>query len=204
MATLYLIRHGAYITLGEGDKLVDDGLSSDGRDQTKKLANYFTEKNFKADVLLSSSLRRASETANLLAPALNLEVNERDDLREWYNLIEGTMTSDEFGKRINDMPASSRLFTPVMEGTERWVDFMVRACSALNDIANTYRGKRVAVVCHGGIIEASFMYFTGMSTVRAPGIIVEPGYTSITSWQLLGNRWKLGVYNYQPHLEPVL
>lgn len=200
MVQLYLIRHGAYITLGENDKLVDDGLSSDGRDQTNKLATYLTEQQFQADALLTSSLRRAQETAAILGSTLNLATIERDDLREWHNLIEGTMTSDEFGKRINQMPASSRLFTPVVDGTERWVDFMVRACSALNDIANTYRGKRVVVVCHGGIIEASFMYFTGMSTVRAPSIIVEPGYTSITKWELLGNRWRLGVYNYQPHL----
>ena len=200
MVQLYLIRHGAYITLGENDTLVDDGLSRDGRDQAGRLADYLASINFTADVLLSSTLRRAIETATLLAPTLQADVVERDDLQEWHNFVDGTITSEQFSKRINEMPASSRLFTPVMEGTERWVDFMVRACSALNDIANTYRGKRVVAVCHAGIIEASFMYFTGMSTVRAPSIIVEAGYTSITKWELLGNRWRLGVYNYQPHL----
>src|SRR4051794_29958771 len=86
MTDLYIIRHG------EGDyqvrKIVpgpkgDKGLSDLGRQQARRLHDRLAATSeIKADVLIASSLPRARETAEIIAPALGLPVLLDDDLQE--------------------------------------------------------------------------------------------------------------------------
>jgi broad specificity phosphatase PhoE len=56
-------------------------------------------------------------------------------------------------------------------------------------------------VTHGGVIQAAFGYFFGISPVTIPGVAVEN--TSITQWFKPEKpmRWTLKRYNDTRHLE---
>ncbi|HEX2905550.1 MAG TPA: histidine phosphatase family protein, partial [Phototrophicaceae bacterium] len=96
---------------------------------------------------------------------------------------------------------------PVSTG-ESWSEFMFRACTALNRITQKYAGKTVVLVAHGGIIEASFLFFSGLNILAPTPIFIDPAYTSITHWQkargLTQDRWRLERYNDALHLAPWL
>ncbi len=72
---------------------------------------------------------------------------------------------------------------------------------ALNRIEQEYDGKTIVIVTHGGVIQAAFGYFFGISPVTIPGVAVEN--TSITHWVRPEKppRWTLKRYNDTRHLE---
>lgn len=67
------------------------------------------------------------------------------------------------------------------------------------------RGKNIVLICHGGIIEASFIFFFGLSTLRPPSVYLHPKHTSITIWYKATpeggpNIWQLETFNDATHL----
>jgi probable phosphoglycerate mutase len=206
MTQLHLIRHGKYTSSDSEDRLVDHGLTEEGRDQARRLAAHLEKTGrIKADVLISSTMPRARQTAEILAPAFGLEVLYEERIEEWRSITEGQLTGEEFMAILQTYPPDQTVFRPIMEQGETWVEFMLRASTALNAITQEYAGKRIVLVCHGGIIEASFLFFSGASILRPPPIVIDPDYTSLTGWELFkgrtSERWKLLRFNDTAHLE---
>jgi probable phosphoglycerate mutase len=204
MTHLYLIRHGQYIDV-EGEWLADPGLSPEGKQQAVKLHDRLAaRREIAADVLITSTLLRARQTAEIIAPALNLPIIHDDAIQEWNNEDSPT-TFDDFMEKFKVTPPDQQMFLCPSPNCESWSVFIYRACNALNRIATEHAGKQVVVVCHGGIIEAAFLFFTGLSTFRFSPIMLNPGYTSITHWQrvpgkLLPDRWMLERLNDMAHI----
>jgi phosphohistidine phosphatase len=88
MVKLYLLRHGvAYEReewTGESDELRP--LTDDGIDAMKREAKSIRVMKLKLDVLVSSPLVRARDTAKIVARTLDLKVNENDLLRPGFDL----------------------------------------------------------------------------------------------------------------------
>ncbi len=206
MTHLYLIRHGAYISSDEEHRLVDRGLSASGIEQCNRLHRHLIRTGkIKADVLISSTKLRALQTAEIIAPAFGTPIIERDDLQEWRNISEGTLTRREFEAKFAEARTMhDKLFRPIVDNHETWTEFMFRACNALNDIVHEYRNRSIVVVCHGGIVEASFLFFSGLSTLAFPNVIIDVDYTSVSHWQLhnerIRERWQLVSFNDIAHL----
>lgn len=82
--TIYLVRHGA------DDDSIRGGwsnhpLTDEGLKQSEELAKKLKDYNCDAEIIYSSDLFRAKQTAELLAQRLNLEVECNAEFREVNN-----------------------------------------------------------------------------------------------------------------------
>jgi 2,3-bisphosphoglycerate-dependent phosphoglycerate mutase len=155
-ARLVLVRHGeSEDNTGPFLSSVVPGLSLTpaGLEQARETARSLTHD--AVAHVYSSPLRRARETADVLADDLGLRVTEVDELREFsLGVHEGT-------DRETAMPPVDEMFLGwLLEGSlERRLDggesgreVVDRFSAAVSDIADTHRGQTVAVVSHGGTL----------------------------------------------------
>lgn len=204
MTQLYLIRHGDYIETFDG-LLCDRGLTRQGIEQAEQLRDRLRKpEEFNADILISSTMLRARETAEIIAPALSIPIVYDPDVEEWRNDNEQTSPA-EFLERIKATPSDQIPFFQPVPGAETLAEFMFRACTALNRITQQHAGKRIVIVCHGGVIEASFVLFFGLSPVQPQRTGLHPHHTSITHWYQNEHArapfmWTLERYNDIAHL----
>lgn len=208
MTHLYLIRHGSYI--GEADgKLADHGLSPLGIKQAELLRDRLAATGeIKADVLIASTLPRARHTAEIIAPALNLPVVQDPDFEEWRN-EDGSLSDEQFLSMWKEVPHEHRPYFRWIPAGENWVEFNLRATSALHRLMQEYAGKTIVLVCHGGIVQASFTYFFGMTIHQLQRTDIDTDFTAITHWQVFAREegWQptflLERYNDRHHLDGI-
>ena len=207
MTHLYLVRHGHYIKVQQG-KFIDGQLSDKGIKQVERLRERLLHSpDIQVDVLISSTMNRARHTAEIIAPALGLPIRFESDVEEWRN-EDGSLTEEEFITLWRDVPAEERPFFRWVNGCENWMEFVLRATSALHRIIHEYEGKRIMIICHGGIVETSFLYFFEMSIANLRRATVDARHTSITHWhkaEIEGypSIWLLERYNDTAHLDGV-
>ncbi|GLV59804.1 phosphoglycerate mutase [Dictyobacter sp. S3.2.2.5] len=208
MTHLYLIRHGDYIGEAHG-KLVDHGLSPLGVKQAELLCDRLAATGeIQADVLISSTLPRAQHTAEIIAPALGLPVASDPEFEEWRN-EDGSLSEEQFLTMWKEVPREQRPYFRWLPTGENWVEFNLRATSALQRVMHEYAEKTIVLVCHGGIVQASFTYFFGMTIHHLQRADIDTDYTAITHWQVFAREvgWQpnflLERYNDRHHLEGV-
>lgn len=207
MTTVYLIRHGDYRDgpEREGGPLRDLGLTDEGRKQAHRLRERLAvDAKLAADVLLSSTERRALETAEIVAPALGLTVTPERDLEEWRS-DDGTIAVDEFMAQWKQLSDRQRPFHRFQPGSETGIEFTTRVHSALHRLISAHPGKRLALMTHGGVIQAAFQYFFGYGDAAFRRAYPAAGHTSITCWRSEavangGERWALDFSNDLAHL----
>ena len=201
MTSIYLIRHATYDDVENGVELENPGLSAEGIRQAERLRDRLARMNdIATDVLIASSLRRAVETAEMLAPTLGQPVildKELEECRGDYSHL----SQEEFNARWQRLTASQKPYYRWTPGGESWLEFAARVQVALHRIEQEYDGKTIVIVTHGDVIQAAFCYFFGISLVTIPGVVVEN--TSITQWVKpeKSPRWTLKRYNDTRHLE---
>ncbi len=216
MTHLYLIRHAQAdgLTPGIAGSIVpNSGLSSLGIKQAECLRNRLASTGeIKADVLISSTLNRARETAEIIAPALDLPVILDDEVQE-LNIgdLEG-LTGAEIEDRFGFFSPDHEPFRSLGSTGESWAEFIFRTCRALNRVAYEYAGKTIVIVTHGRFIDGSFIYFLGLNTLRQLPIVLNTQNTSITHWYQAhfpgygrdDPQWCLNAYNDHTHLNRLL
>lgn len=198
---LYLIRHGDYLEDDHAGKYQDLGLSAEGIRQTEQLRDRLMRtKEIAADVLIASSLRRAQESAALLAPIWGTLVTVDQDFEEW-RCEDGSLTPEEFNARWQQVPVSERPFFRWVAGYETWLEFSVRIQQALNRIAQEHAGKTVVMLTHGGVIQAAFEYFFGYGLATQSRVTIQVQNASITHWfkSEHQSRWVLERFNDYHH-----
>jgi probable phosphoglycerate mutase len=221
---LYLIRHAeAALNVGSA-VMADHGLTTLGVAQAERLRDRLAATGeVAADVLLASPMRRARQTAEIVAPALGLPVTldaEVEELR--IGEAEG-LRRDEVRRRWGRPDFVADPDARLAPGAESPRDLTRRVCLALGRITATHSGKTVVVVCHGGVIANAFVYFLGLDglagglgeVVPLPewrevvGRAWTPAFTatnaSITHWALRPDRrgrpvWHLVIFNDATHL----
>lgn len=208
---LYLIRHGQ--AFGNVEPMMagmrgDRGLTELGVTQAEHLRDRLAASGeIQADVLIASTLPRARQTAQIIAPALNLPIIYDDEAHE-LRLGEGDgMHLDEFKAKYGWVDFDKEPLRPICPGGESWGSFTLRVGEFLTRIAQEHAGKTVVVVCHGGVIDAAFMFFFQMPTLSIPPIGFYTHNTSITHWERAFQRgkmiWRLVRYNDDTHLRDV-
>lgn len=206
MTHLYMIRHGAYVGLPR--EPFDGGLSELGIQQATLLRDRLQHEGLKADVLMASTLPRAMQTAEIIAPALQLSPQFDADFEEWRN-EDGSLTAEEFMRAWIELSHEQLPFYRWRPGTETWLEFKLRSLSALHRLLEQYQGKIIVLVCHGGIIETAFTYFFETSGFGFPKALVEARHTAITHWEQVDypgfhGLWALRCFNDDHHLEGFL
>jgi len=153
---VWLIRHAesSWNALGRWQGWSDPGLSARGREQAHQLARELAAAGIEG--IVASDLRRAQETAEIVAGALGLELAVDTRLRErdlghWAGL-----TTPEIAGRWPDLLARLRARDPELQpgGGESTRQVQVRLRSFLADLAARPHPARVALVTHGGVIRA--------------------------------------------------
>ncbi len=153
--TYFLTRHGESVlnTLNtlNGENGVVNPLTEKGKDQVREAVQRLSGD--KIDLIYHSPLERTSETAHLIATALELSPDQLiadDRLRE--------MHFGEFeGKSVDEyhafyMDGYNRLVKAPAHG-ETWTDVKRRVGSFLYDMERLHKGKRILIVSHNGPLQ---------------------------------------------------
>ncbi len=184
MTHLYLIRHGQVDGLQQGiigSITPDSGLSRLGITQAEHLRDRLAiTGEIQADILISSPLKRAKETADIIAPALGLPVLVDDEVQE-LNLgeCEG-LTFEQIIERFGRTDWGQEPFRRLAPNADSLMEFVTRACRGIDRLTRQYDGKTIVIVCHGGIIQVTFAYFFRLGIWRQLPIVAHN--TSITHW----------------------
>jgi len=159
MDTIYLIRHGenrANITKEFSYKQVDYSLTAKGILQAQQTAVYFDDKDIQA--IYSSPLKRARETAEIIAQHLRLPVIVMEQFRE-VNVgdLEG-QPSNKANWAIHDQIMSdwhSGKYEATFPGGENYEMLLHRMHDGLRKIMLDNPDSNIILVGHGGIITAT-------------------------------------------------
>jgi 2,3-bisphosphoglycerate-dependent phosphoglycerate mutase len=208
MTNLYLIRHGE--ALGAVHDIIGDtALSPLGIIQAERLRDRLAATGeIAADVFISSTLVRARQTAEIIAPALGLPIVFDDEVQELRDGAAEGMHVEEYRAKFGEVNFRETPFRQVAPGGENWGLFVLRAATALDRIIREYEGKTIVIVCHGGVIGVSFLYFFGIDTLQYPQAGFDTGNTSITHWAKRSfsgrpTRWRMVSYNDDMHLRDI-
>jgi probable phosphoglycerate mutase len=209
---LYLIRHGEAVsnvdrTAPTAGMRGDAGLTPLGRIQAERLRDRLAATGeIAADVLIASTLRRARETAEIIAPALGLPIDWDDDVQELrVGELDGIPWS-EVEATVPDFRVEP--YRPFAPGGESWPQFVLRVGQTLDRITRKHAGKTIVIVCHGGVIDSSFAIYCGLSSLMPPQVEFSTRNTSITHWEQHTHdngavRWRLVTYNDDIHVRDI-
>lgn len=152
---IYLIRHGETelnklgVLLGH----TDNELNELGIKQAKSLSIAFKE--IELDVIISSPLKRALETANSIAKEKNLGIIIAEDLKE---INFGIWEGKSYKQIIRSSPKEWEKrgenwidFSPV--NGEMFNSFYSRVSNAIKDISKSYKGQKIAIITHDGVMK---------------------------------------------------
>jgi probable phosphoglycerate mutase len=174
---LLLIRHAEPVRVGPGeagDQPVDPALTERGVEQAGRLAEWFARESI--DHVLSSPMQRAIQTAAPLAAAQGLETEIVEGLVEYDAKADHYIPVEELR-----LTRDAR-FVAMVEG--RWEEyggeppdvFRARIVPTVDGIVERFPGGRIAVVCHGGVIN---VYLGHLLDIERH-LWFEPGYASVT------------------------
>jgi broad specificity phosphatase PhoE len=202
---LVLVRHGdahAGFHGVIGGERGCGGLTDLGRRQADALRAHLAEtQRLQPDVLVTSVLPRAIETAQIIAPALGLEIAGHEcDLCEVHPGDADGLTWAEYGVRHGsfDMEAEpDRVFAP--QG-DSWNSFHARVRRTLDRFVEDHADQTVVAVCHAGVIMASMRILLGIPPQSAAQL--RPTNTGLTEWSYdpARERWTLHTFNDASHL----
>jgi 2,3-bisphosphoglycerate-dependent phosphoglycerate mutase len=169
---LLLIRHALprRVELIEGP--ADPELAPEGWKQAGRLAAWLASEGL--DAVYSSPLRRAVQTAEPLAEVTGLDVRIVDGLAEWDRQASSYIPIEEL--QAADDPVWKSLAAGALH--ELGVDapsFQGRVVTAVTGIVAAHPSQTVAVVCHGGVLNAYLANVLGLDRV----LFFPPDYTCI-------------------------
>lgn len=174
---LLLIRHAEPVRIESTEGVADPELTPTGVEQSARLASWLADEGLPIDHLCVSPLRRAGQTAEPLAERFGLTAEVVEGLAEFDAASSNYIPMEEL------KTAGDPRFGALVEG--RWdelgsmVDpevFRAGAVATIDGIATQHPGGRVAVVCHGAVINV----YLG-DVIGTPRLLwFEPRYTSIS------------------------
>ena len=198
---IYFTRHGQteWNVLGKLQGWKNSNLTEKGIADAKSLAERLRDVDF--DIIYSSSLKRALETAKILRAGRDLEIKALDDLREigygsWagmeYEKVK-ELYPEDFDNYIN----RPHLYKPA-EG-ESYEDLYKRVNRALNKILED-KADNILIVSHGITIRVLIAIIKGIPLEKIHTIPILLG-TALNICEYDGNKLKLVVDEDTSHLE---
>ena len=168
-----MVRHALPVRIELETGIADPELSQEGHEQSEKMAAYLASENI--DAVYASPLRRARETAQPLIEQLGIQ----------YEICEGVA---EFDRNSNEYVPIEELratndprWQKMMQG--EWDEtadspevFRDRVIASINELVERHPGQKVAVVCHGGVVNQYLAHVLGIETQMG---FFYPQYTSI-------------------------
>ena len=190
---LILIRHGLP-QLVENDEGIpaDPPLSATGKQQAELLGSWLA--NASIDYLYTSPMLRARQTAEPLERVKGLKAEQRDGVAEFDRESTNYIPSEQL-KEI-DFDRWQRLMRGEVDID--FPEFSRGVGATLGDIVAGHRGQKVAVTCHGGVINAWACHVLDMQ----PRMFFNPTYTSVNRFMIAGSgEQSIKTLNEHAHLD---
>ncbi|NMB08177.1 MAG: histidine phosphatase family protein [Tissierellia bacterium] len=153
---IFLVRHAKDDDRYRGG-WSDLDLTSEGKEQAKRLANflYSKQKEFKITKIISSDLPRTLSTANEVAKKLNIRVELDKDLREINNGDLAGMLNEEALVKYPGLFFNTLRMDAKYPNGESPDDFYKRVKKCFNDIVSKYKysSENILIVTHSGVID---------------------------------------------------
>jgi probable phosphoglycerate mutase len=158
--TIYLVRHGA------DDDSIRGGwsnhpLTDEGLKQSKELAKKLKDNNCNAEIIYSSDLFRARQTAELLAQSLNLAVEYNTEFREVNNGDLAGMNNDLASELYPNLYWRKLEWEQHYPNGESPKEFYERVKNAWEKLINSNH-KSIVLVTHGGVINVIMHLVNGV------------------------------------------
>ena len=170
---LILVRHALPERREVADGPADPELSEAGRAQAEHLATYLGVETLHA--IYTSPLRRALQTAAPLGDRVGLSPRVADGIAEYDRHSNEYVPVEEL-KATNDPRWQQMLDGVWDDASETRIEFADRVTASIEGIVAAHPGERVAVVCHGGVINTYLARVLGMPDSTG---FFYPNYTSI-------------------------
>jgi phosphoserine phosphatase len=119
-------------------------LTKKGREMINKAGAYLTKKNI--DLIYSSDIPRAVESANIIKGILNKDVVFESDLREINLGVYRGGPLDKYKKEIRESPDS---FSKIPHGGESEKQCQKRIADFLGGIEREHKNKNILIISHG-------------------------------------------------------
>ncbi|MEJ2131403.1 MAG: histidine phosphatase family protein [Gammaproteobacteria bacterium] len=172
---LILIRHGLPQRIERRDGApADPPLSEHGRDQATLVGGLLARETI--DAVYASPMRRAFETADPFAAMTDMRVEIEAGVAEFDQHSDTYIPMEEL-KRLD----YEQWRVAVQGGFEAEHDiaaFRDVVVESLERIIGSHQGGRVAVFCHGGVINIWTAHLLGMG----PRLFFQPDYTSVNRY----------------------
>ena len=168
-----LIRHAIPIRRELETGIADPELATEGLKQADLMAQYLGSE--KLHAIYASPMQRAQQTASPLAAVQGLTITTVDGVAEYDKNSNQYVPVEEL-KAKND-PRWQEMLRGEWTSTDETEDeFIQRTVNSIEQIIAQHASQRVAIVCHGGVINAYICHVLGLENQRG---FFYPNYTSI-------------------------
>ena len=159
MVTVFVLRHGetAWNKLGRVMGRTQVPLGADGVQQIQKIAPLVAT--LEPDAIYTSPLRRAVQTAKVVAAETKLPICKSEGLNEiaygeWAGRYFEDLIDDELYRRFIKSPAKT-----ILPGGETISDVQRRGLEVIEEAAQKIPGGRFLFVSHGDVIRAILCHY---------------------------------------------
>jgi broad specificity phosphatase PhoE len=200
---IILLRHGE--SVGNAERRwqgqADYPLTDQGRNQARALANRWQAEDKQFDYILTSPLKRARETAEIIAEALDISV-ETDSIWLERNIGEfAGMTGEEVNRRFPNREFTTPFAAIIGDQGEGDWELYLRAGQALHSLFRREPGKYL-VVSHGGLLNQVMYAVVGITphaNFSGPRFrFKNTGFAHLT-YRTHTNQWQINVHNDRSH-----
>ena len=200
MTTIYLTRHGK--TLWNLEKRLqgtsNSELTEEGVEQAKALRDRIEELDI--DVIYTSPIKRAYETAQILRGGKNINIIAEDGLKE-INFGEYEGRTEEELLSIGRGHEISKIFSGEMDvrapDGETLRELYNRISKVLDDILEIEKGKNILIVTHGATLKAIVSYFKKSKEIYD----VIMGQTTLSKVTCINGEFDFEFINDGTHLD---
>jgi broad specificity phosphatase PhoE len=194
---VFLVRHGEtdYNAQGIFQGYAPIPLSLHGRQQAALVAERLTS--IQPQVLYSSDIWRAQETANIIGARLGLPVQPCAGLREWHVGTWAGKPADEYQAHLQALGAHPVTYVPA--GGESQVQTQARVVAQMQAFAGQHSHDTILCVSHGKAIDLLVRHILGLDVMLPSSYRIANTSVNIFSFQ--DGMWEVVTLNEVRHLE---
>lgn len=200
--TIVLVRHGVTPHTVEkrfsgGLASSNPGLSDEGKDQIRAVAEWLSPLADRVDAVVASPVRRTLESAEILAARLGHEIEVEPGFAEMEFGVWDGLTFAEVGERYHDDLTAwlgSLDFAP--EGGESFRIVQKRVLDGLARVLEKHAGKTVVVVSHVTPIKTLVAHAVDAPLDAVFRMELTPASVTVLTW--FGDRASMRMYNALP------
>jgi probable phosphoglycerate mutase len=198
-----LVRHGETDWNAESrlQGYTDIPLNARGLAQAAQMAKALKKAHFQFDVLYTSDLQRAKQTAQAIERLYAISATSHSLLRERHlGILQGLTTSEAPLLEPELWQAHlSRDIHQELRGGESILQFANRITTVLQEIQEKYTGKTILIVSHGGALDMMYRIASNQA-LDAQRVITVPN-ASLNWISCDGPNWKVDNWADTSHLD---